>query len=89
MHEHGRGAVAAEELGDEPVAVAAVARSGPAASGSVASAASASADSGSFVTAIVNAPRSRARCTYSSTSGVSPDCDKPTTQDERRSTSAP
>ena len=41
------------------------------------SAAVASEEPGSFVTPIVNAPRARARSTYSSTSGVWPDCESP------------
>ena len=70
------------------VFVAATARSGPAASGNVTSAATPRSDSGSFVTAIVGAPRSRARTTYSTTSGVSPDCDSATTTDDARSSCA-
>ena len=63
------------------VFVAAIDRSGPAASGRTASAARPSAESGSFVTATVNAPCSRARATYSTTSGVRPDCDSASTHE--------
>ncbi len=61
------------------VFVAATARSAPAESGSTASADEASSESVSFVTATVKAPCSRARRTYSITSGVCPDCERPTT----------
>ena len=67
---------------------AATACSGPAASGSVRSAARPSPDSGSFVTAIVSAPRSRVRATYSTTSGVSPDCESAITAEPWRSSGA-
>jgi len=60
-----------------------------AAPGRTTSAAVASEESGSLVTPIVNAPRARARSTYSSTSGVWPDCESPSTSEPRRSTFAP
>ena len=71
------------------VFVAATASSGSAASGIVASAAVASSDAGSFVTAIVNAPAARARLTYSTTSGVWPDCESPTTVEPDMSSGVP
>ena len=71
------------------VFVAATACSAPAASGITASAASASADRSSFVTATVNAPARRARVTYSSTSGVRPDCESAITVESAKSSSAP
>jgi len=71
------------------VFVAATARSGPASSGSTACASAARSESTSFVTATVNAPRRRARRTYSSTSGVWPDCESAITHDRLTSTSAP
>jgi hypothetical protein len=55
----------------------------------MASEASASGEESSFVSAIVKAPRARARSTYSTTSGVWPDCESATTHDPRRSVSAP
>ena len=73
----------------EYVFVAATASSAPASSGSTASASCASSESGSLVTAIVNAPPRRARATYSSTSGVRPDCDSATTTEPPRSILAP
>ncbi len=72
----------------EYVLVAATASSGPAASGSTASAAWARSDSGSFVSPIVKAPPRRARSTYSSTSGVLPDCESAITVDPLRSSFA-
>ena len=71
------------------VFVAATERSSPAARGSVASAAEASSESGSFVTATVSAPRSRARATYETTSGVLPDCERATTTEREKSSCAP
>ena len=67
------------------VLVAATASSGSAQSGITTSAVAASSDPGSFVTAIVSAPSARARATYSTTSGVRPDCERPITVDPRMS----
>ncbi len=67
------------------VFVAATASSGSAQSGITTSAIRASSEAGSFVTAIVSAPSERARATYSTTSGVSPDCESPITVDPRMS----
>ena len=61
------------------VFVAATACSDPAPSGSTASEALARSDAGSFVRATVKAPFRRARVTYSTTSGVRPDCERPIT----------
>ena len=71
------------------VFVAATASSGSAASGIVASATVASSDAGSFVTAIVNAPARRAPFTYSTTSGVRPDWERPMTVDPVMSSGLP
>ena len=71
------------------VFVAATASSGSAASRIVASAASASSDAASFVTAIVNAPVARAPRTYSTTSGVWPDCERPITVEPDMSSGVP
>jgi hypothetical protein len=71
------------------VFVAATASSGPAASGTVASAMRASSDPGSFVTATVKAPAPRAPRTYSTTSGVRPDWERPITVDPVMSSGVP
>ena len=76
------------ELSDKGFFVAATDCSGPASRGRTASAARPSSEPGSLVTAIVNAPRVRALATYSSTSGVRPDCESASTTERETSTSA-
>ena len=77
------------KLRAEYVLVAATARSSPASIATTESAASASGEPGSLVIAIVGAPERRARSTYSTTSGVRPDCDSAITQESPASSSVP